>query len=165
VNRFKNIAVLFLGVIFLLSTSGFVLYKSSCACSGQDYTSIIVKPETCETDFHQHHHHDWSNNEIACSEEECHECTPKGEHSDNCGCEAPESIFMKLMDKAINDAVKFVAVQPVELKVLSTNMLEEQPTDINDNLNKRYYADPPPRITSTLDYLIHIQQLKIPSLA
>jgi len=156
---------LFLGAIFLLSTSGFVLYKSYCACSGEDYTSIIVKPETCETDFHQHHKHDLANNELACSEGECHECQPKGNHSDACGCEAPESIFMKLMDKAVNDAVKFVAVQPVELTVFSSDILEELTTDADDNLNKRFYADPPPRITSTLDYLIHIQQLKIPSLA
>lgn len=156
---------MFIGVIFLLSTSGFVLYKSYCACSGKDYISIIVKPETCETDFHQHHKHDLSNNEITCSESECHECQPTGEHSDTCGCEAPKSIFMKLMDKAVNDAVKFVAVQPVELKVFSSVTLEELTSDTDDNLNKRYYADPLPQITSTLDYLIRIQQLKIPSLA
>lgn len=164
-NQIKNIAVLFLGMIFLLSTSGFVLYKSYCACSGEDYTSIIVKPATCETEFHQHHKHDFENNEISCSEGECHECQPIGEHSDTCGCEAPESIFMKLMDKAVNDEVKFVAVQPVELKVFSAEILCELKTNSEDNLNKRYYADPPPRIKSSLDYLIHIQQLKIPSLA
>ncbi|WP_319590350.1 hypothetical protein [uncultured Draconibacterium sp.] len=164
-NQLKNIAVLFLGVVFLLSTSGFILYKSYCACSGEDYTSIIVKPETCKTDFHQHHKHDLANNEITCSEGECHECQPAGEHSDTCGCEAPESIFMKLMDKAVNDAVKFVAVHPVELKVFSSDILGELPADTDDTPIKRYYADPPPLISSTLDYLIHIQQLKIPSLA
>ncbi|WP_319502823.1 hypothetical protein [uncultured Draconibacterium sp.] len=164
-NHLKNISVLFLGVIFLLSTSGFVLYKSYCACSGEDYTSIIVKPETCETDFHQHHKHDLSSNEITCSEGECHECQPTGKHSDTCGCEAPESIFIKLKDKAVNDEVKFVAAQPIELEVFSTDILEEPITNTADNLNKRYYVDPPPGITSTLDYLIQIQQLKIPSLA
>lgn len=148
-----------------MSTSGFVLYKSYCTCSGEDYTSIIVKPETCETDFHQHHKHDLANNEITCSGGECHECQPAGEHSDTCGCEEPESIFMKLMDKALNDTTKFMAVQPVELKIFSVDILEKPTSDTEDNLTERYYVDPPPRITSSLDYLIHIQKLKIPSLA
>ncbi|WP_319480683.1 hypothetical protein [uncultured Draconibacterium sp.] len=164
-NQLKNISVLFLGVIFLLSTSGFILYKSYCVCSGEDYTSIIIKPETCETDFHQHHKHDLSNNEITCSEGECHECQPTSEHSDTCGCEAPESIFMKLMDKAVNDEVKFVAVQPVELKIFSADLLEELIINGESNINSCYYLDPPPKIVSSLDFLIQIQQLKIPSLA
>lgn len=164
-NQLKNISVLFLGVIFLLSTSGFILYKSYCACSGEDYTSIIVKPETCETDFHQHHKHDLSNNEITCSEGECHECQPAAEHSDSCGCDAPESIFMKLMDKAVNDEVKFVAGQPIQLKVFSSEVLEELIINTEDNINRCFYSDPPPKITSSLDFLIQIQKLKIPSLA
>lgn len=152
-------------MILLLSTSGFILYKSYCKCSGEDYTSIIVKPATCATEFHEHHTHDLSNNEIACSEGECHECQPAAEHSDSCGCDAPESIFMKLMDKAVNDEVKFVAVQPIQLKVFSSEVLEELIINAEDNINRCFYADPPPKITSSLDFLIRIQQLKIPSLA
>ncbi|QIA08276.1 hypothetical protein [Draconibacterium halophilum] len=164
-KRLKNIVALLLGVIFLLSTSGFILYKSYCACSGEDYTSIIVKPATCETEFHEHHKHDLSNNEVACSEGECHDCQPYAEHSDSCGCDSPESIFMKLMDKAVNDEVKFVAVQPIKIKVFSSDLLEELILNTESNINSCYYLDLPPRITSSLDYLIQIQKLKIPSIA
>ncbi|WP_321996027.1 hypothetical protein [Draconibacterium orientale] len=161
----KNIATLFLLVVFLFTSTGFIVYKSHCTCSGEDYTSIIVKPETCATEFHQHHKHDQSENEIVCSVEECHECHSCDGHSNSCGCDSPESIFLKLKDKAVDDDVKFVAVQPIELKVLSLKLLEELTIRSEDNITDWFYTDPPPKITSSLDFLIQIQKLKIPSLA
>ena len=152
-------------MIFLFSSTGFILYKSYCSCSGDNYTSIIVKPSTCETEFHQHHQHDQENNEIACDEEACHECHVCEDHPNSCGCDSPESIFLKLKDKAVDDEIKFVAVQPVELKVSSSELLEELTINSEDNIPGFFYADPPPKISSSLDFLIRIQKLKIPSLA
>ena len=152
-------------MVFLFSSTGFIVYKSHCTCSGEEYTSIIVKPATCETEFHQHHKHDRAENEIACSEKECHECHSCEDHSNSCGCDSPKSIFLKLKDKAVDDEVKFVAVQPIELKVLSSELLEELAINSEDKFTDWFYSDPPPKITSSLDFLIRIQKLKIPSLA
>ncbi|MDX8339663.1 hypothetical protein SLH46_10745 [Draconibacterium sp. IB214405] len=160
-----NIATLFLLTVFLFSSTGFIVYKSHCTCSGEEYTSIIIKPATCETEFHQHHKHDQSHNEIACLEDECHECHSCEDHSNSCGCDSPESIFLKLKDKAVDDEVKFVAVQPIELIVLSSELLEELTIKSDELLTKSFYTDPPPKITSSIDFLIRIQNLKIPSLA
>lgn len=152
-------------MIFLFSSTGFILYKSHCTCSGEDYASIIVKPATCETEFHQHHKHEDSLFEIACSESECHECHSSEDHSDSCGCDSPESIFLKLKDKAVDDEAKFIATQPVEIKVLSSELLEKLTINIEDKINDYFYADPPPKVSSSLDFLIQIQKLKIPKVA
>ncbi|WP_321373719.1 hypothetical protein [uncultured Draconibacterium sp.] len=162
----QNIAITFLMMIFLFSSTGFIVYKSHCTCSGEEYTSIIIKPATCETEFHQHHKHDQENNEIVCAEEDCHECHAcEEDHCNSCGCESPKSIFLKLKDKAVDDEIKFVATQPVVLKVFSSELLEELNINSEDNITDWLYTDPPPKISSSLDFLIQIQKLKIPSLA
>ncbi|WP_297091987.1 hypothetical protein [uncultured Draconibacterium sp.] len=161
----KKIASLLLGAIFLLSASGFNLYKSHCSCSGKEYTSIIIKPATCETEFHNHHKHDNLNNEIACSGNECHECHSCDGHADSCGCDSPESFFIKLKDKAIDEEVKFVSTQPIELEIASTSLFEKLISIDNQPENQKFYSDPPPLITSSFDFLIEIHRLKIPSLA
>lgn len=162
---FKNIGTVTLLMIFLFSSTGFIVYKSHCACSGEEYTSIIVKPETCETTFHQHHKHDDVNKTITCSEQECHECHSSEGCCDSCGCDSPEYIFLKLKDKAVDDEAKFIVVQSAGLQVLCSDLLEELTTISEDKSGGNYYLDPPPLTQSSLDFLIQIQKLKIPSLA
>ena len=150
-------------MIFMLSSSGYVMYKTSCSCTGKEQTSVFVKPDTCEDNFHEHHKHDSHENEIVCSAHECHECTS---HTEACGCDSPEVFFFKLKDQAVDEEVKFVSlVTEIELFISSVDLLNniiDTKTEIDVNTP---YIDPPPKITSSLDFLIHIQQLKIPSLA
>ena len=101
-------------MVFLLSSSGYLMYKSLCACTGEEQTSVFVRPETCEDDFHQHHKHDMQNEEAVCSAQECHECTS---HTNCCGCDSPEIFFFKLKDKVVNEDAKFTRVQPMVLYI------------------------------------------------
>ena len=158
----KNIILLLIGAIFLLSSSGYVLYSSICACTGEKQTSVFLKPETCETNFHQHHEHNLSGKEIACSEEECHECTS---HTKACGCESPVVFFFKLEDKATNEKIRFVTLQVLSVNLLNTGSFEPVLLTPEDKDNANNCSDPPPLSYSSLDFLIRIQQLKIPSLA
>lgn len=138
------------------------MYKSHCSCSGEEYTSIIVKPETCATEFHKHHKHDAENNEIECSVGECHDCTS---HTHDCGCDSPKSFFIKIKDKALNDDAKFLITNSVILEIYSIDLFVEICSKTDDLELDIAYADPPPKIKSSLDYLISLQQLKIPLLA
>lgn len=158
----KNISVLLVAMIFLVSSSGYVLFKSSCSCTGLEQTSVFVKPPTCQETFHKHHIHDERKNEIACSENECHECTA---HEESCGCESPQIFFFKLKDKAVDDEVKFVVVKTVKLFVESRDILGELKNQEPEKTTRIHYTDPPPKIRSSFDFLIQIQKLKIPGLA
>lgn len=148
--------------IFLISTSGYVMYKTNCSCIGEEQTSVFVKPDSCEDDFHKHHKHNENNSEIACSEHQCHDCN---DHEKECGCETPEFFFFKLKEKAVDDEAKFIWVVAPVISIASIDILMDYSIE-NDKLEDEvFYADPPPKITSPLDFLISIQQLKIPSLA
>ena len=96
----------------MISSSGYVIYTSTCSCSGESYTSVFIRPETCETSFHEHHDHDKGGNEQACAAGECHECNTccSGEHND-CGCDSPMIYFFKLKDNTINEDVKFLVTE------------------------------------------------------
>ncbi|WP_346860399.1 hypothetical protein [uncultured Draconibacterium sp.] len=158
----KHITVVLVGMIFLISSSGFMIYKSSCSCTGEEQTSVFVRPETCETTYHQHHQHDQQEKEISCSAHECHECS---DHTHDCGCETPQQFFFKLKDKAIDDEVHFIGVQSLELMVASSTLFDElqlQYVDINEH---EYYNSSPPTVIKSFDFLIQIHQLKIPSIA
>lgn len=162
-KRVKNILVILLGMIFLISSSGYVMYKTHCSCTNREQTSLFVKPETCETSFHKHHKHDAGNKEITCNANECHECAT---HTKSCGCDTPEVFFFKLKDKAIDDEVKFVATASVMKLNVATNDLLYDISETDSGIEViTPYTDSPHKITSSLDFLITIQQLKIPSLA
>lgn len=159
----KTISAILLGMILLVSTSGYMLYKTNCTCTGEEQVSMFVTPESCETEFHQHHKHSkYDETEVSCSADECHECTP---HADNCGCESPEFFFFKLKDKAIDEEVKFIKVQPVMIVVADVDIFSGYTDDLIVLEEETKYIDPPPKLSSSLEFLIHIQQLKIPTLA
>jgi len=162
VKFLENISVLLIGVIFLFTSSGYVLYKSSCSCTGEEHSSVFVRPTTCEEEFHKHHKHNENNEEESCTEEECHECS---EHTKSCGCDNPQIFFIKLADKAIDDEAKFIVTEPAILNISFTDILKEMALTLSDAEDEPFAEKPPLRITSSLDFLIHIQQLKIPSLS
>ncbi len=158
----KNILSVAIAMIFLVSSSGYVMYKTNCVCTGEEQTSVFVKPDSCEEDFHQHHRHNETDEEVACSAHECHECQ---DHEKDCGCESPQFFFFKLKDKALDDDAKFVMVQAPVLAVMALDILSDDNTVPESNKTESFYLDPPPVAASSLDFLISIQQLKIPSLA
>lgn len=149
-------------MIFLISSSGFVIYKTSCSCTDTEQVSIFVQPNTCGKTFHQHHKHDRVENEIACTAHECHECES---HIKSCGCDSPQIFFFKLNDKAVDGEVNFVNVQILEIFMPSADIFQRLLAHNSGSINHLVYADPPPKSTRSLDFLIQIQQLKIPSLA
>ncbi|MCK3686044.1 hypothetical protein [Maribellus sp. YY47] len=157
--------IVVLSSIFLLSSSGYVIYSSTCLCSGENYTSVFVRPETCETSFHKHHEHDTAGEEHACSAGECHECNTSGEQHNDCGCDSPEVYFFQLKDNVISERSKFIVSTPQLLHVFTADVPKALLSDTEAPENEFEIHSPPLKVTSSFDFLISIQQIKIPSLA
>lgn len=82
-----------------------------------------------------------------------------------CKCDSQEVIYLKLNNQVVNEQVKFTHVHPVQLIVAFTAMLiNPEDSKIVEAKNRRY-VDPHPLFDSAHDFLIQIQQLKIPQLA
>jgi len=148
-------------LVFMVSSTGIVIFQSFCSCSGVEEISLYVSPDTCEDNFHVHHAHNTNDAKVEAEEHNCHECT---NHLDDCGCSAPEVKYIKLINQLIDEEVKFLKIQQPKIQQTVTELIvafsenEELSTD-------GFYIDPPPNITSSLQFLIQIQQLKIPSKA
>lgn len=158
-KRGYQILSVLLGVIFIVSSTGVMIYKTHCACTGNEQVSVYVMPETCESDFHVHHTHDQSGNEKETTESCCHECTS---HAHDCGCTTPEVSFFKLINPVNQKEIQFVKAQPIQISVsflcVFTNLIEFQ--DVIETNSFNY--DPPPNVESSKNFLIQIHQLKIP---
>lgn len=159
------------------------MYKSNCACTGNEQITVFVKSEICTSEKVMD-----SNEEgdmVCCStnipneveipvESSC--CSSKGKveaeetttckmHSTNCDCDKPEVTYLKLQNKVLKEEVKFIKVEPVVLIVLHTLLSSDILLEGNSTEIKNPSIDPPPIKGSSLDFLIQIQQLKIPALA
>jgi hypothetical protein len=162
VNVFKNIAIFFLGIIFLISATGVLVYYSHCSCSGIEQVSVYVSPETCEENYHIHHAHNENGEEVCTSEGDCHDCST---HTENCGCNNIIVKYLKLNNQVVNEKIRFEKIQPVQLKVLeSITVFLYNFQDDPDNSGWNYIDPPPPFQTST-EFLVEIHKLKIPALA
>lgn len=162
----KNILALLMGLIFLVSSSGYVLYSIHCVCTGEQQTSVFVKPKSCETSLHHAH-----NLHVAGADsfyldddrDEQHECMG---HTRSCGCDSPQVFFFKLQDKATNEEIRFVAPQALSLDLWHIESLEAVFFALSTEEEEQLiYPDPVPPGFSSLDFLVRIQQLKIPSVA
>jgi len=153
VKLIKNIFILFFGLAFLLSSTGIVIFQSYCECTGDEYVSLYVQPETCEQDFHEHHVHDFADNDAfnCCDTAHIHDC----------GCDTPEIKYIKLINQINNDEIKYVKVQLQNIFVpklndaLNFNFLSE------NKPVKNFYTGLPPLVKTSLEFLINISQLKI----
>ena len=139
-----------------------MIYKSYCSCTGNKQVSIFVTPDTCKSEAHQHHEHDTNGNEFSCSANECEDCS---NHTDDCGCSSPEATYFKLKNQVIDEEIKFIEVQSIQIfvafNILALNLLGE----VEETDTEIFYVDPPPISASSLDFLIQIQKLKIPNIA
>lgn len=158
----KQILLVITGIIYFISSTGIVVYKTNCSCFGKEQVSVYVTPETCDTEIHRHHAHDVENNVVSCCAHECHECatTEKG-----CGCQSPETYFFKLINPVVNEEVLFVKVQPVEIKAVFASLISEILFETEKETSLPINTGPPPLTNTSFDFLIQIHQLKIPSLA
>ncbi len=148
-----------LGMIFIVSSTGILIYKTHCVCTGNEQVSVYVMPETCEKEFHIHHAHDQSGNERETTESCCHECTP---HSHDCGCASPEVSFFKLINPVNQEEIQFVKAQPVIISIAFLNVFAKLIDNPVINETDYIFTDPPPKIPTSRNFLIQINQLKIP---
>lgn len=157
----NKISVILLSILFLLSATGIVVYQSHCACTGDEQVSFYVSPETCEDNYHTHHTHLEGGEEVPSTGSECHECTS---HTSECGCNDLLVNYYKLKNEVVHEKGRTVTKQSVkivspELMVVLLSLIFNDPPEV-----KSTYIEPPSDKTS-LDFLIHIHQLKIPHLA
>ena len=149
-------------MIFLVSSSGVIIYKSHCSCTGNNQVTVFVTPETCQSEAHQHHVHDSDENSFSCSSDKCETCS---NHTEDCGCSSPETVYFKLTNQVIDEEVKFIVLQPIQIYIafhtINIHVLDE----LESNEKHDYFVDPPPIIGSSLSFLIQIHQLKIPLIA
>ncbi len=140
-----------------MSSSGFLMYKSHCSCTGNEKVSLFVNQEVCEA-------HCGETESSCCSvkPEEEHKCQT---HSADCDCGKPEVTYFKLQNKVLNQEVKFIKIYPLEMLVALTT-IQFNLWDTEETWRSGFHDFiPPPIRTSSLDFLIQIHQLKIPSLA
>lgn len=136
------------------------MYKSFCSCSGDEQVSVFVQNEICGDERSE------SCCEVSatscCSIKEKEHCASE---ASDCDCNTSEVTYIKLINKVVKEDVQFTKVDPIQLLlVYVTSQLElgeaEESLDINSS-----YIDPPPIHNSSQEFLISIQQLKIPHIA
>lgn len=160
-KRVNQILSILIGMTFVLTSTGILIYRTYCECTDSAQVSVYVMPETCEDDFHVHHSHSKSGNEIQTSEKECHECSP---YAHDCGCTSPEIQLFKLIDQITEDEVSFLKGQSAKVSVAFLSVLINI-QEIPKKEHVDFYTDPPLKILTSRNFLIQIHQLKIPNLA
>ncbi|MEN8117857.1 MAG: hypothetical protein ABFS16_12800 [Bacteroidota bacterium] len=176
-----QIASLVFVMVFLISSTGIVIIKSNCTCSGNKQVSLYVSPETCEDTYHNNHSEDLWEHHSEESSSGCHNCNSHhseanhaegdenscnacSNHLDDCGCASPETLFFKLKNQ-FDEEVRYFVTQPIELVVFANEIKTHFEEFSDSDEIETHYIDPPPKVTSSLDFLIQIQQLKIPHIA
>jgi len=155
----KQILLAITGVIYFISSTGIIVYKSNCVCSGNEQVSVFVTPETCDTEMHQHHKHNNENISVSCCAHQCDDCATDEKE---CGCQSPEAFFFKLIDPVVQEEVLFVKAQPLEIKIFIASLVIDSIFENENNLPIIFNTGPPPVKSTSLDFLIPIHQLKIP---
>lgn len=147
-----------IGSIFLFTSSGLLIFKTHCSCTNSEHVSLYVTPETCASDFHQNHTDLFMHVSDNSESPDCEECT---KHNHDCGCDSPEVKYIKLKNQIIDEEIEFINVNSVQIPfyfaACFSVLQDENPIFLSDE----FYINPPPKIKSSLEYLIQMQQLKI----
>lgn len=160
-KKANQILSVFLGIILIVSSTGILIYKTHCVCTGNNEVSLYVKPDSCVEDFHVHHTHNHDGCEVQTSGYGCHECSTS---AGDCGCESPEVEFIKLINQISEDEFSFLKTQHLKISVITASifiLFEE----VNETEQIDFYTDPPPLKSNSKRFLIEVNQLKIPYLA
>jgi hypothetical protein len=144
-----------------VSAAGIVVFHSFCTCTGSDHYSLYVTPEKCTESYHVHHKHGYNGEEESATAEECHECNS---HEDDCGCNDPGIKLYQLDDRVLNGNPRSV-MQPVPVTVLNDLLPALLSSSGDADPPQVLFCESPPGIQRSLDFLILIQQLKIPELS
>ena len=162
VKGLKNISILILGAIFLLSASGVVIFRTHCICTGNESLSLYAIPETCK-EIHDIHHSQClnENTQGETTADDC--CSPLDSDS---GCPTPEVTYFKLINHLIKDELMYINSSAAPVLTAKTDDFLIQFYNANRTTDETdYYSEPPPQIKSTREFLIQIKQLKIPNIA
>lgn len=102
----------------------------------------------------------------------CHSSKEKGiknsicqNHTGDFNCDKTEVTYLKLQNKVLKEEIKFIKIEPAVLMVLNTLLSSDILLERNTTELENLCTDLPPIKFSSLDFLIQIQQLKIPNLA
>lgn len=157
----KNTATLLLCVIFVATSSGIVIYQSHCSCTGNDQVSLYVTPETCEDEMENHSHHSHCNipEKTTCGLNECE--IP----ADGCGCESLQISYLKIEDQVVKEKSRYNILQPVQVEFPLQITKSWLPVFGETELFPKEFENSPPKTNTSTDFLIFIQQLKIPASA
>lgn len=147
----KQISTILLAMIFLISSSGFIMYKSFCLCTGNKQVSVFVQNKICSSKGIQ-----------SCCEEKTKSCASE---SSDCDCGKPEITYIKLTNTILEKEIQFTKVEPTQMLVVYA--FAQFNLWVTEELvnTESPYIDPPPIYNSSQEFLISIQQLKIPSIA
>lgn len=157
----KNIATIILCAIFVATSSGIVIYQSHCSCTGNNQVSLYVTPETCEDELENHSHQSHCDipGQTTCGLNECE--FPL----DDCGCETLQISYLKLEDQVVQEKSRNIVLLPLQVE-LPLQITKSWLPVIHDRESfSEEYEDSPPKTNTSTDYLIFIQQLKIPASA
>lgn len=143
-------------MIFIVSSTGILVYRTHCACTGTEQIGLYVKPETCEIEIHSHEVEDFAmETAVNC----CHDCTPQ---SHDCGCSSPEVHFFKLINDFTQKGISFERTPDSKINDIILIALVHFVVDKDFTENKIGYSEGPPIIKSSKNFLIEVNQLKIP---
>lgn len=148
-------------MIFIVSSTGILIYKTHCSCTGTEQVGVYVMPKTCENESHLHHTHNQQGQELETNENCCHDCSSQ---ATDCGCTSPKVEYIKLMNRLSEEDISFIKVQPLKIFIPTTYLLICS-NEITDKEVIDFYTDPPPKISKSKSFLIEVHQLKIPFLA
>ena len=158
-DMIRKILVYILTAAVMVTSAGIVVFHSFCSCTGDEYFTLYITPETCTENYHIHHKHNDKGEERRVNEGECHDCNF---HTSRCGCNNPGIELYKLDDRILNENIRIEKVQPVLLKILYDFLPLSLFFSNNDDFKELLVSQLPPGIQRSLDFLIFIQQIKIP---
>ena len=159
-KKWNKIASIALIIPFLFSAIGIIVFNSECSCTGSEHYSLYIVPETCASS-------EAEKSEISCCADidivipQSQSCN---NHEESCGCSDYNVKYLKIRNQFSNEKLKIAKLQFTQ--IANTTFL------VNDYLkdelyvsNIDYFYIDPPNNTTSLDVLIEINQLKIPSIA
>ncbi len=155
-KRWHEIASIILLIPFLFSTIGVLVYNSECTCTGSEHYSLYVTPNSCDT----------ATNEIdrCCGSNEKEKSCTSCELEKACGCDDYKLQFVKIKSQFANEDISKLKAKTISILVTALLFNEDFTSEPDNSRLGYYYIDPPNKITG-FEFLIQINQLKIPHIA
>ena len=154
-NKIASIAVL---IPFLFSSIGVLVFNSQCTCTGSQHHSLYITPNSCNKVEKEHN--------SCCASEKietalCSSCQSKNK---TCGCSDYKVEYLKIKNQFAKEDISTLKAKTIA--ILVTNLLFDNDLLLEQDYSNLsfFYIDPPSKFTG-FDFLIQINQLKIPHIA